>query len=122
MLVLVVVYLFVQDFRATLITDHNRRFEEPSDCEEAILTFLKLPDTLDNAESLSAGDIMRELSFRGFRGREYNANSIGKAMKRLGFEKRKIRGTNKYLTAKIDPDMRNRENKEDAKEFVPEVF
>ncbi len=43
-------------------------------------------------------------------------------MKRLGFEKRKIRGTNKYLTAKIDPDMRNRENKEDAKEFVPEVF
>ena len=105
-----------------LITEHNRRFEEPSDCEEAILTFLKLPDTLDNAESLSAGDIMRELSFRGFRGREYNANSIGKAMKRLGFEKRKIRGTNKYLTAKIDPDMRNRENKEDAKEFVPEVF
>ena len=105
-----------------LITDHNRRFEEPNDCEEAILTFLKLPDTLDNAESLSAGDIMRELSFRGFRGREYNANSIGKAMKRLGFEKRKIRGTNKYLTAKIDPDMRNRENKEDAKEFVPEVF
>ena len=95
---------------------------EPNDCEEAILTFLKLPDTLDNAESLSAGDIMRELSFRGFRGREYNANSIGKAMKRLGFEKRKIRGTNKYLTAKIDPDMRNRENKEDAKEFVPEVF
>ena len=105
-----------------LITEHNRRFEEPNDCEEAILTFLKQPDTLDNAESLSAGDIMRELSFRGFRGREYNANSIGKAMKRLGFEKRKIRGTNKYLTAKIDPDMRNRENKQDAKQFVPEVF
>ena len=105
-----------------LITEHNRRFDEPNDCEEAILTFLKQPDTLDNAESLSAGDIMRELSFRGVRGREYNANSIGKAMKRLGFEKRKIRGTNKYLTAKIDPDMRNRENKEDAKEFVPEVF
>ena len=36
-----------------LITEHNRRFEEPNDCEEAILTFLKQPDTLDNAESLS---------------------------------------------------------------------
>ena len=105
-----------------LITEHNQRFEEPNDCEEAILTFLKQPDTLDNAESLSAGDIMHELSFRGFRGREYNANSIGKAMKKLGFEKRKIRGTNKYLITKIDPDMRNRENKQDAKEFVPEVF
>ena len=65
---------------------------------------------------------VRELSFRGFRGREYNANSIGKSMKKLGFEKKKIRGTNKYLITKIDPDMRNRENKQDAKEFVPEIF
>jgi predicted P-loop ATPase len=105
-----------------LITDHNRRFEEPNDCEEAILTFLKLPDTLDNAESLSAGDIMRELSFRGFRGREYNAISIGRCMKRLGFETKKIRGVIKYLVTKVDPDLHNRENKEDAKEFVPEVF
>ena len=105
-----------------LITDHNRRFEEPNDCEEAILTFLKLPDTLDNAESISAGDIMRELSFRGFRGREYNANSIGKAMKKLGFERKMIRGINKYLIAKIDPDLRNRENKEESKQFVPEIF
>ena len=105
-----------------LITEHNRRFEEPNDCEEAILTFLKLPDTLDNAESLSAGDIMRELSFRGFRGREYNAISIGRCMKRLGFETKKIRGVIKYLTTKVDPDLHNRENKEDAKQFVPEIF
>ena len=105
-----------------LITEHNRRFEEPNDCEEAILTFLKQPDTLDNAESLSAGDIMHELSFRGFRGREYNANSIGKAMKKLGFERKMIRGINKYLIAKIDPDLHNRENKEESKQFVPEIF
>ena len=95
---------------------------EANDCEEAIITFLKLPDTLDNAESISAGDIMRELSFRGFRGREYNANSIGKAMKKLGFERKMIRGINKYLIAKIDPDLRNRENKEESKQFVPEIF
>ena len=105
-----------------LITDHNRRFEEPNDCEEAILTFLKLPDTLDNAESLSAGDIMRELSFKGFRGREYNANSIGKSMKRLGFESKTIRGVKKYLIAKVDYDQHDRENKEDSKLFVPETF
>lgn len=105
-----------------LITEHNRRFEEPNDCEEAILTFLKLPDTLDNAESLSAGDIMRELSFKGFRGREYNANSIGKSMNRLGFESKTIRGVKKYLIAKVDYDQHNRENKEDSKLFVPEIF
>ena len=105
-----------------LITDHNRRFEEPSDCEEAILTFLKLPDTLDNAESLSAGDIMRELSFKGFRGREYNSYSIGRAMKKLGYESKTIRGVNKYLVAKVDYDQHDRENKEDSKLFVPETF
>ena len=105
-----------------LITEHNRRFEEPNDCEEAILTFLKLPDTLDNAESLSAGDIMRELSFKGFRGREYNSYSIGRAMKKLGYESKTIRGVNKYLVAKVDYDQHDRENKEDSKLFVPETF
>ena len=105
-----------------LITEHNQRFEEPNDCEEAILTFLKLPDTLDNAESLSAGDIMRELSFKSFRGREYNANSIGKSMNRLGFESKTIRGIKKYLIAKVNYDQHDRENKEDSKLFVPEIF
>ena len=56
------------------------------------------------------------------RGREYNAISIGRCMKRLGFETKKIRGVIKYLVTKVDPDLHNRENKEDAKEFVPEVF
>ena len=105
-----------------LITEHNRRFEEPNDCEEAILTFLKQPDTLDNAESLSAGDIMRELSFKGFRGREYNSYSIGRAMKKLGYESKTIRGVNKYLVAKVDYDQHDRENKEDSKLFGAETF
>ena len=43
-------------------------------------------------------------------------------MKRLGFETKKIRGVIKYLVTKVDPDLHNRENKEDAKEFVHEVF
>ena len=105
-----------------LITQHNQRFIEANDCEEAILTFLKQPDGQSTEEALSAGDIMRELGFRGFRGREYNANAVGKTMKRLGFESKKIRGSNKYLVTKIDPDMHNRENLADANQFVPEVF
>ncbi len=33
-----------------------------------------------------------------------------------------IRGINKYLVTKINPDERNRNNKEEAKEFIPEIF
>ena len=95
---------------------------EPNDCEEAILTFLKLPETTDNEEALSAGDIMHELNMRGFRGREYNSVTIGKAMKRLGFERKLIRGITKYRVVKVDPDLHNRENKLDANQFVPEMF
>ena len=105
-----------------LITDHNRRFEEPNDCEEAIRTFLKVPDTIDNTESMSAGDIMHELNLHGFRGREYNSVAIGKTMKRLGFEKRMIRGSNKYLVTKVDYDQHSRESKEETREFIPEIF
>ena len=105
-----------------LITAHNRNYMEPNDCEEAILTFLKKPEPTDTEEALSAGDIMHELSWRGFRGREYNSVSIGKALKRLGFDGKTIRGTKKYLVAKVDPDMHSRENKEDASEFIPDVF
>ena len=56
------------------------------------------------------------------RGREYNAISIGRCMKRLGFETKKIRGVIKYLVTKVDPDLHNRENKEDSKLFVPDTF
>ena len=77
---------------------------------------------MNDTESLSAGDIMRELNFRGFRGRQYNSIAIGRAMKRLGFECKKIRGCIKYLVTKVDPDERNRNNKEETKEFIPEIF
>ena len=104
------------------ITEHNRNFMEVSDCEEAILTFLRQPDGTSPMEALSAGDIMRELNYRGFRGREYNANTIGRNMKKLNFESRVIHGTRKYLVAKVDYALHNTENKEDVKEFIPEVF
>ena len=65
---------------------------------------------------------MRDLSFKGFRGREYNSVQIGRSMKRLGFESKTIRGVKKYLIAKVDYDQHDRENKEDSKLFVPDTF
>ena len=62
------------------------------------------------------------MSDRGFRGREYNAVNIGKTMKRLGFESKLIRGTHKYFVEKVDYGLHTTENKEDAKEFIPEIF
>ncbi len=85
-------------------------------------TFLKVPDTLDNTESLSAGDIMHELILHGFRGREYNSIAIGKTMKRLGFERKTLHGVSKYLVTKVDFDQHSRENKQETGEFVPEIF
>ena len=58
---------------------------------------------------------MRELNYRGFRGREYNANTIGRNMKKLNFESRVIHGTRKYRVAKVDYALHNTENKEDVK-------
>ena len=43
-------------------------------------------------------------------------------MKKLNFESRVIHGTRKYLVAKVDYALHNTENKEDVKEFIPEVF
>ena len=105
-----------------LITEHNRRFEEPNDCEEAIRTFLRQPDGIGSSETMSSGDIMHELNYRGFRGREYNANNIGKTMRKLGFESKVIHGTRKYLVVKVDFALHTTENKEDAKEFTPDIF
>jgi len=104
------------------ITRHNQGFMEPSDCEEAILTFLRQPDGTGSPETMTAGDIMHELNYRGFRGREYNTVNIGKTMKRLGFESKLIRGTHKYFVEKVDYGLHTTENKEDAKEFIPEIF
>lgn len=122
-------YLLDHDFQpkpsqeeSQLITDHNRNFMEPSDCEEAIFTFLTQPDGLHPNIALSAGDIMRELNSRGFHGREFNAVNIGKIMKQNEFESKIIKGTRKYLVVMVDYDLHVRENKADASQFVPDIF
>lgn len=92
------------------------------ECDEKFTNCLKSGNGTSGMEALSAGDIMHELNYRGFRGREYNANTIGKTMKKLQFECKKIRGQNKYLVSKIDYAQHNTDNKEDANQFVPEIF
>ena len=49
-------------------------------------------------------------------------NRVPLCTKRLGFECKKIRGSIKYLVTKVNTDERNRNNKEEAKEFIPEIF
>ncbi len=122
-------YLMEQGFpfkptqdESQLITKHNQSFMESDDCEEAIQTFLKLPDGTETPTTMSAGDILRELNFYGFRGREYTTSSIGKVMKKMGFEKKTIQGRRKYLVIKIDQDARRRENDADINKFVPDIF
>ena len=105
-----------------LITEHNRRFEEPNDCEEVLKTFLRIPSEMDNTLAMTAGDILTELGWRGHRGRMFCTAEIGKAMKHMGFDSRRSHGTTKYLVVKIDPNTRKQENIDDTKEFIPDSF
>ncbi len=104
-----------------LITEHNRNYMELNDCEEALLTCLSKPEGDMRGEALSAGDILHELNRRGFRGHEFNTNTIGKFMKLHQFQSRVIRGKTKYLVNIVDYKLHERENKVDAKQFVPEL-
>jgi hypothetical protein len=76
-----------------------------------------MPSELDNAEAYSAGDLLRELNQRGFSGRGFKTVAIGRAMKNMGFESKKIRGTFKYNVVLADYDRQKRERIDDA---IPE--
>ena len=80
------------------------------------------PEAEEQGIALSAGDILNELGEMGHRGRSFNASEIGKAMTRMGFDKRKIKGYPKYLVVKVDYGARDQEQKSDAKEFIPEML
>ena len=105
-----------------LISQHNNLYMEPNDCEEVLKTFLRKPEREEQGIALSAGDILTELGTMGHRGRAFNTSEIGKAMKRMGFESRRIAGYAKYLVVMIDPNIRHKENEADSKEFVPDIF
>lgn len=98
-----------------LISQNNKFYKSPNECEEAILTFVRQPADNEIAVALSAGDLLRELNVHGFHGPSFNAVNIGKAMKAIGFNSRKIRGQNKYRVVVADFQRQQREQLEDAK-------
>lgn len=104
-----------------LISQYNRRYAQTNDCEEAIATFINKPDTFENATSMTAGDILRELNSLGFRGRDINTNNIGRTMKKLEFESRIINGRRKYLVKKIDDTKHEQDNDCDVSHFIPQI-
>jgi predicted P-loop ATPase len=97
-----------------LISEHNLPYLMPNDCEEALRTFIRMPTPIDNTEAYSAGDLLRELNQRGFSARGFKAVAIGRAMKKMGFDSRKINGTYKYNVVLADYDRQKRERIEDA--------
>ena len=96
------------------ISQYNRQFLTPNDCEEALLTFVRSPKEDEKAEACTSGDLLRELNYRGFQGRGFNTVNIGKAMKSLGFEPRRINGYNKYSVVLADPVRQQLERQNDA--------
>ena len=97
-----------------LISEHNIPFLVPNDVEEALRTFVRIPESRENPEAYSSGDLLKELNLRGFYGRDMKVINVGKAMKSLGFESKKVRGTYKYLVVFADIDRQKRERIEDA--------
>ena len=105
-----------------LISEHNLPYLMPNDVEEALRTFVRMPTPIDNAEAYSAGDLLKELNQRGFSGRGFKVVAIGRAMKSMGFESRKIRGAYKYNVTLADYDRQKRERIEDATDESEKPF
>lgn len=67
-----------------LIAKHNKTFQRPDDCEEALMTILRKPEENEIPEVVLVGDLMKKLSYEGFRGTAYMASNIGKTLRRMG--------------------------------------
>ena len=96
------------------ISEYNKLFMTPNDCEEALRTFVRHPSENENCIAVTAGDLMGKINQYGFRSNAFNAVNIGKAMKAMGFKSTKIRGYNKYRVVLADPLRQQNEQIEDA--------
>lgn len=67
-----------------IIAEHNKAFQRPDDCEEALLTILRKPEDGEIPEVVLVGDLMKKLLSYGFRGPTYSASNIGKTLRRMG--------------------------------------
>lgn len=102
------------------ISKHNHDFMEPNDCEEALKVFLRHPTATEPGVPFSAGELLQELGARGFRGRAFNVINIGRAMRAMGFESKKINGYNKYLLVLLDYSKVDAERKAEAAALAAE--
>ena len=105
-----------------LISDHNREFMEPNDCETALMVFLRKPQPKEPCEAWTASDIFQELTNRGFRGRNFSPVEIGRRMGKLGFEKRNTKTGVRYLVSIADYDRQKRERLEETTETSDAPF
>ena len=105
-----------------VISEHNIPFMEPNDCEEALRVFLRKPRPNEQAEWLTSGDLMQELGNRGFRGRQFNAVEIGKAMKRLEFECKIKDGKKRYKLIIAEYERQKRERVSFAQDIDNQSF
>ncbi|MBO7499668.1 MAG: PriCT-2 domain-containing protein [Bacteroidaceae bacterium] len=104
------------------ITEHNRTFMVLDDCEAVLATLLRRPAEGDCPQAYSAGDLMQVLENRGFRGKAYNANNIGKAMKKMGFEVKITKKGNRYLAVLVTPMERECQRIAEAAEEEQKTF
>lgn len=104
------------------LTRHNSDFMELNDCEEALMVFIRHPADNENAEALSAGELLQELNTRGFRGKGFNVVSIGKAMKKQKFQSITPKGRTKYFVKIIDYNTQQRERKQEGLELDNRPF
>ena len=104
---------------------HNKegaKVPDPFAPTETLLTFVRKPEDIDNPEAYSSGDLLKELNTRGFHGRGFTATAIGRAMKAMGIEAKKLRGTYKYIAVLADFDRQQRERKQDAADVTVMPF
>lgn len=74
-----------------MIAEHNKAFQRPDDCEEALLTILRKPEEDEAPEVVLVGEIQKKLHVDGFRGSAYSASNIGKTLRRMGIYTHKSR-------------------------------
>ena len=95
----------------------NAPFMVTNDCEAVLRTLLRKPDNGETGLALGGGDILRLMGDNHIYVRDANATNIGKAMNKIGFEKKKIKGYTKYRCVVIEETELVRTRKEEAALF-----
>ena len=95
----------------------NSPFMMTGDCEAILLTLLRKPKDGEKFLALGAGDILRLLNEKHILVRDCNANNIGKAMSKIGFDSKRIHGYPKYKCVVITDTELEQTQKEQAELF-----